>query len=512
MHGDALRPARASQIPSDFEHLTYPKEMDKDDIREVQGFYVEAAKRAREAGFDIVYVYGSHSYLPQQFLTPYYNRRTDEYGGSFENRARFWRETIEQVREAVGDDCAIAVRMSTDMFMGEAGTQLERDCLPFVELVDEIVDVWDINVSGISEWGEDATPSRFYESGRLLPWQKARQGGREEAGARRRPLHEPRPDGRGDHVRLARHHRHLPPVDLRPVAPAQDRRGTPGRHPRVHRLQHLHLALGDRRPAAHLHAERDRGRGVPARLASREVRAGQERRQRRARRRRRPGRDGVRDGARQARHAPRAPRRGRRRHGRRMRWIPQLPGLGEWARVVNYRKIQIDKLKNVEFIPNTTLDAKGVEGVRRRRSSSSPPARYWATDGLNGCTHDTIPGADASLPWQLTPEQIMFEGKEVPGETRHHPRQRRLLHGRLPRREARAGRQEGHADDPPRPHRAVHALHARGAEPAPDPAQARRRDRHLPHADEARGGPRARRPRLRRGGTSTSSPPTRSCS
>ena len=169
-------PRAPSQIPSDFEHLTYPKEMDKDDIREVQGFYVEAAKRAREAGFDIVYVYGSHSYLPQQFLTPYYNRRTDEYGGSFENRARFWRETIEQVKDAVGDDCAIAVRMSTDMFMGEAGTQLERDCLPFVELVDEIVDVWDINVSGISEWGEDATPSRFYESGRLLPWQKAVKG------------------------------------------------------------------------------------------------------------------------------------------------------------------------------------------------------------------------------------------------------------------------------------------------------------------------------------------------
>src|SRR5438034_1126388 len=166
-------PRGPSQIPSDFEYLTYAKEMDKDDIREVQQLYVDAAKRAREAGFDIVYVYGSHSYLPQQFLTPYYNKRTDEYGGSFENRARFWRETIEQVKAAVGDDCAIAVRMSTDMFMGEAGTQLERDCLPFVELVDDMVDVWDINVSGISEWGEDATPSRFYAQGRQLPWQAA---------------------------------------------------------------------------------------------------------------------------------------------------------------------------------------------------------------------------------------------------------------------------------------------------------------------------------------------------
>src|SRR3989454_6483589 len=78
-------PRAPSQIPSDFEHLTYPKEMDKDDIREVQQLYVDAAIRARSAGFDIVYVYGSHSYLPQQFLTPYYNKRTDEYGGSIED-------------------------------------------------------------------------------------------------------------------------------------------------------------------------------------------------------------------------------------------------------------------------------------------------------------------------------------------------------------------------------------------------------------------------------------------
>src|SRR2546423_6107560 len=138
--------------------------MDKDDIRDVQQMYVDAAKRARTAGFDIVYVYGSHSYLPQQFLTPYYNHRTDEYGGTLENRARFWRETIEQVKEAVGDDCAIAVRISADMFIGEAGTPLERDALPFFQLVDDLVGVWGVNVSGISESGDDAHASRFYPS------------------------------------------------------------------------------------------------------------------------------------------------------------------------------------------------------------------------------------------------------------------------------------------------------------------------------------------------------------
>ena len=67
-----------------------------------------------------------------------------------------------------------------------------------------------------------------------------------------------------------------------------------------------------------------------------------------------------------------------------MRWIPQLPGLGEWARVVNYRQIQIDKLKNVEFIPNTKLAAKGVAEYGAEIVVVATGS-YWATDGLNGC-------------------------------------------------------------------------------------------------------------------------------
>jgi dimethylamine/trimethylamine dehydrogenase len=98
-----------------------------------------------------------------------------------------------------------------------------------------------------------------------------------------------------------------------------------------------------------------------------------------------------------------------------MRWIPELPGLGEWARVVNYRKIQLDKLKNVEFIPNTTLDAQAVKEYGAEIVIVATGG-YWATDGLNGATHAPIPGADASLPHVLTPEQIMVEGKQAPGE------------------------------------------------------------------------------------------------
>jgi dimethylamine/trimethylamine dehydrogenase len=408
-------PRGPSQIPSDFEHLTYPKQMDKDDIRAVQKMYVDAAKRARKAGFDIVYVYGSHSYLPQQFLTPYYNKRTDEYGGSLENRARFWRETIEQVKDAVGHDCAIAVRMSTDMFMGEPGTQLERDCLPFVQMVDDIVDVWDINVSGISEWGEDATPSRFYPSGRMLPWQEAVKkvskkpvlgvgrftnpdlmveaikGGKLDIIATCRPsisdpwLPRKIDEGRLDDIRecigcnicISRWEIGGPPVICTQNATAGEeyRRGW---HPEIFSKaknadndvlvvgagpagMECAMILGKRgmRRVHLVEADKDMG--------------------------------GI------------------------MRWIPQLPGLGEWARVVNYRKIQIAKLKNIEFVPNKRLDANGIKNYGAEIVIVATGG-YWATDGLNGAIHDVIPGADASLAWQLTPEQIMDEGKKVPGK------------------------------------------------------------------------------------------------
>jgi len=127
-----------------------PKAMEKGDIRRIQQDWADAAKRARSAGFDIVYVYGGHTFLPMQFLSPFYNRRTDEYGGSLENRARFWLETLEAVRDAVGDDCAIATRISVDE-LTPATVEVE-EALGFVGLADHLVDLWDVNVSSIVEW------------------------------------------------------------------------------------------------------------------------------------------------------------------------------------------------------------------------------------------------------------------------------------------------------------------------------------------------------------------------
>ena len=163
-------PRGPSQYASEFETLTYCKEMDLADIALVQQYYVDAALRSRDAGFDIVYVYGAHSYLPVQFLSPYYNKRKDKYGGTLENRARFWLETLEKVRRAVGQDCAIATRFAVDTLYGDTGVEIERDGMKFISLADPLVDLWDVDVGDIAEWGEDAGPSRFYQQGHQVPW------------------------------------------------------------------------------------------------------------------------------------------------------------------------------------------------------------------------------------------------------------------------------------------------------------------------------------------------------
>jgi dimethylamine/trimethylamine dehydrogenase len=408
-------PRVPSQIPSDFEYLTYAIEADKDDIRYLQQLYVDAAKRARTAGFDIVYVYGSHSYLPQQFLTPYYNKRTDEYGGSFENRARFWRETIEQVKDAVGDDCAIAVRMSTDMFIGEPGTQLERDCLPFVELVDDMVDVWDINVSGIAEWGEDATPSRFYPQGRQLPWQAA-----VKAVSKKPVLGVGRwtnPDMMADAINSGQ-------LDI--IATCRPSISDPFLPQKIDegRLDDIRECIGCNICISRWEI------GGPPLICTQNATAGEEYRRGWHPERFEPAANAENDvlvvgaGPAGMECAMVLGKRGMRRvhlveaqedMGGIMRWIPELPGLGEWARVVNYRKIQIDKLKNVEFIPDTKLDAQGVKEYGAEIVIVATGG-YWATDGLNGASREPIAGADASLPHVLTPEQIMVEGKQAPGE------------------------------------------------------------------------------------------------
>jgi dimethylamine/trimethylamine dehydrogenase len=98
-----------------------------------------------------------------------------------------------------------------------------------------------------------------------------------------------------------------------------------------------------------------------------------------------------------------------------MRWVPRLPGLGEWGRVLNWRTVQLEKLRNVEVLTGRRLGAGDVREYGAELVVVATGAR-WAGDGLNFATHEPIPGADASLPHVLTPEQVMLEGKVPPGE------------------------------------------------------------------------------------------------
>lgn len=91
-----------------------PKEMTYEEIKDVQQKFVDAAVRAKRAGYDGVELHGAHSYLIGQFFSPYYNKRNDEYGGSFENRMRFVDEIIDGIRAVLGENYPLSVRINGD--------------------------------------------------------------------------------------------------------------------------------------------------------------------------------------------------------------------------------------------------------------------------------------------------------------------------------------------------------------------------------------------------------------
>ncbi|MEV7972520.1 FAD-dependent oxidoreductase [Cellulomonas sp. NPDC089187] len=145
--GASANPARtgtpalsASDVPSKPGGVV-PVPMTREQIAEVPAQYAAAALRAKRAGFDAVELHGGHSYLLCQFLSPLYNHRTDEYGGSVENRARLVREVLEAVRAAVGPRFPVALRISADELVAGGNTlddsvELMRHLVDHVDLID----------------------------------------------------------------------------------------------------------------------------------------------------------------------------------------------------------------------------------------------------------------------------------------------------------------------------------------------------------------------------------------
>ena len=120
-----------------------PRPLTKDEILNIVRKYAEAARRAQICGFDAVEIHAGHSYLISQFLSPIYNKRTDEFGGSAENRTRFARMILEAVRKQVGPHFPIFLRISADELM-EGGNTLE-DTLAYLEYLEKEVDVFDVS-------------------------------------------------------------------------------------------------------------------------------------------------------------------------------------------------------------------------------------------------------------------------------------------------------------------------------------------------------------------------------
>ena len=319
-----------------------------------------------------------------------FNRRTDEYGGSLENRARIWLEgSWRPLGQAVGQDCAIAVRSCHGRARRQPNLlRLRRRWQLHRSLADDLVDLWDVNIGSLLEW-----PARLWRiaflpgglSARVHPSTLARATEQADRGCR--ALDQPRPDG-GDSSAAARwtslaglgrrspirsYLGRLMTVVWTTFASAWASNACTGRS-----VQGGHIGCAQNATAGEEYrrglASRS-GLGGPIQITDKDmlvVGAGPS------------GMEcamvlGKREMVRV--HLVEASS----EMGGCVRWISQLPGLGEWSRITNYRRIQIDKLKNVELIAGKTVDCAdvleyGADLVVIATGSS------WSTDGLNCAT------------------------------------------------------------------------------------------------------------------------------
>ena len=370
--------------------------MDKADIKDLKRWHVEAALRAQRAGFDIVYVYAAHWYLLRQFLLPS-NQRSDEYGGSVENRARLLRELIIETKEAVGDTCAVAVRFSASSG-GDDDDQDTEEPREMLELMADLPDLWDIVVN---DYSHEMGTSRFVEEAGLeatMSWVKSvtdkpvvsvgrftspetmlrmvRRGVIDLIGAARPSIADPFlpqkiRDGRDDEIREC--------IGCN-ICYTGDQTGTP-----IRCTQNPTMGEEWRKG---WHPENIPAKGSDAKVLI------------------------VGGGPAGLEAATSLGKRGydvtlaeaRRELGGRVTLESALPGLAEWARVRDWRLNQIGKLPNVEFYRESVVDEDQILEFGADRVLIATGAK-WRRDGL-GRWHETpIPGWDT--PSVVTPDDIM---------------------------------------------------------------------------------------------------------
>jgi dimethylamine/trimethylamine dehydrogenase len=142
------------------------KQMEAVDIKNLLHWQAEAARKAKRAGFDVIYVYAGMGYLPYEFLLPEWNRRTDAYGGCVANRVRLVRELLEVTKDAVGDSCAVALRISLEELRAKPSDRAPSEAHEVVGLLAEVPDLWDVKMDSSPT---DCAPSRFTPEGSHEP-------------------------------------------------------------------------------------------------------------------------------------------------------------------------------------------------------------------------------------------------------------------------------------------------------------------------------------------------------
>lgn len=372
-----------------------PKVMDANDIRDLIRWHAEAAVRAEQAGFDILYVYAGMGYLPYQFLMSDYNQRSDAYGGSVANRVRLVAELIDAVREATQGRCAVALRISLQELRARPSEVAPSEAHEVIGHLKDAPDLFDVKMDYSAF---DCAPSRFAPEGSheaVIDFVKTvtakpvvgvgrftapdtmagqiRRGVLDLIGAARPSIADPflpaKIDaGRADEIRecigcniciSSWHDGVWVRCTQNPTAGEEWRRGW---HPEKTARDGTGRVLVVGGGPAGLEAALVLGRrGFEVALAER-----------------------------------------RRDFGGRLLYETRLPGLSEWFRVADYRLGQLRRMENVTLYPESDLGAQDVLDFGATHVVIATGARW--TDAL--CEANELPGGRATGPRVYTPDDL----------------------------------------------------------------------------------------------------------